>query len=289
MFEWLYSSSIIDPKPYPEPGMVLGKVWVLEEVVSRGSSTGILKCRNTETNDIKIIKLLYPTLRNDPTLSGQFRFEAHVGKELNHQRLLTSRGLLRDPGYDGLFLEYVTGGNLDAMLTKNPTLSIEGIKMLLLHVSEALAYLNSQQILHYGVTETNILLDHEENFYLADLGSAKLNPNSPIIVKNQWNLPAEYLWPPGADYTTDIFALGTVAYRAISSSYPLQANTVFSSFNDRAPRKATSARSLRPECPGWLSDVIDRCISPDPKVRFKDAHHLFQAVKEGVNRADDWW
>lgn len=79
----------------------------------------------------------------------------------------------------------------------------------------------------------------------------------------------EQLRGQNLDERSDLYALGVIAFEMVTGSRP---------FNGDERARAPQPRSLRPDVPPALSELILRCLAEDPDERFRDAGEIVDAL-----------
>ena len=120
-----------------------------------------------------------PTTRTgDETYVNQFKKEIQIQKQLKHQNIVK----LFDADTDvGIYMEYMKHGSVDSFI-ENFEVSLEWKSQILLDVSNGMAYLHGQDIIHGDLKCQNILIDNTFHAKISDFGLArnKQNPTIPL-------------------------------------------------------------------------------------------------------------
>jgi serine/threonine-protein kinase len=136
------------------------------------------------------------------------------------------------------------------------------------------------------VKPDNILMQDEDDWpFLTDFGIATLrtSDHSRSEVGKGFGTPAfmspeQALGSWEADFRTDIYSLGLVAYRMLAGRLPFTGHSAISLAAQRTARNATPLRDLAPDVPADLASIVDRCLVRDPKGRWKSADALYAAM-----------
>ena len=108
--------------------------------------------------------------------------EAVMLSQLKHPRVVSYNEVFLGSdttkgNYVGIVMEYCSGGDLFQALckqrAKKKPISQRRVKMWVLQLCEALAYLHSKQVIHRDVKPMNVLLDSAGNAKMADFGLAR--------------------------------------------------------------------------------------------------------------------
>jgi serine/threonine-protein kinase len=183
---------------------------------------------------------------------------------------------------------YLDGDDLSAYLNRNWDES--EVWRLLRDVGDALAACHDLEVVHRDLSPGNVRRTSDGHFVLMDPGLARHLAKTALTGAFQpgtpgWRSPEHV---PGGDPTpaSDIFALGILAFVALTGEFPVDPNGDQAEYDRRlveqqAPRIAT----LRPAISQELCEVVDTCLSRQPARRFLDGTELKSALADvGVGR-----
>ncbi|MCA9542662.1 MAG: serine/threonine protein kinase, partial [Myxococcales bacterium] len=130
-------------------------------------------------------------------------------------------------GWPFLILEFVEGGDLEALLNRSGPLSLQAGLDVLLQLARVLEYAHAQGVVHRDLKPGNILLrsgDHRLvkviDFGLAKLMSAemltRLTTDGQIMGSPHYMAPEQAMGLPDISGAADIYALAGIAYVVMS-------------------------------------------------------------------------
>uniref|UniRef100_A0A915DF96 non-specific serine/threonine protein kinase n=1 Tax=Ditylenchus dipsaci TaxID=166011 RepID=A0A915DF96_9BILA len=205
--------------------------------------------------------------------------EARIISRLKHKNIVQCFETYRSARSIYMVLEYMEGGNLDALIKarEERSFSDQTVLSYCLQISGALAYVHSKSIVHRDVKPSNILLDAEYKIVkLADFGiSVELDDGKQASGRlgTSAYMSPEILEGREFDFKADIWALGCVLYELVerkrafaggselaiqykicSGTYSL---SVDSRFKKLIQAMLVSSASARPDAKG----VIDQLMS----------------------------
>ncbi|MEZ6050209.1 MAG: serine/threonine protein kinase [Planctomycetaceae bacterium] len=216
--------------------------------------------------------------------------------------LYTSRdivGLLdvgwnHDPPY--FVMEYLEKGSLAARL-KQTTLPVDEAVQLTKTVARALVHAHSSGILHCDVKPANVLLDGNDEARLGDFGQSRLSDDqSPALGTMFYMAPEQADLQAIPDARWDVYALGALLYHTLCGHAPYRNEqsesliraagslserlSAYQNLIETSPRPGEHRRM--PGVDRHLAEIIDRCLEPDPHLRFPNA----QAVLDELEQRD---
>jgi len=118
------------------------------------------------------IKIILPAYANHPDFVRRFEAEAQLVARLEHPHIVPLYDYWREPGVAYLIMRLLRGGNLQNMLAQGP-LPLETAAHIFGQTCSALNAAHRIGVIHRDLKPANVLLDEDNNAYLADFGIAK--------------------------------------------------------------------------------------------------------------------
>lgn len=116
----------------------------------------------------------------------------------------------------GIVLEFANGGDLYSYIWHESPIGTEMKLRVARQVTEALAFVHSQKVLHCDIHAINIFLDSNENAKLGDFGAASIDGSRPQMMYRSshqlWIKGDAGKWRRDISVASEIFALGCVLY-----------------------------------------------------------------------------
>ncbi|KAH0918961.1 hypothetical protein HID58_026621 [Brassica napus] len=157
----------------------------------------------------------------------EFRAEISTIGRLRHPNLVRLLGYCRHKEHLYLVYDFMPNGSLDKYLYSNSEnqerLAWETRFKIIKDIASALLYLHQewvQVILHRDIKPANILIDHEMNARLGDLGLAKMydqgfDPQTSKVAGTFGYIAPELLRTGRATTSTDVYAFGLVMLEVV--------------------------------------------------------------------------
>src|SRR5262249_26349638 len=190
------------------------------------------------------IKVILPEYANQPEFVRRFEVEAQLVARLEHPHIVPLYDYWRDPDGAYLVMRWLKGGSLQDVLRNGP-LDVKATVAFLDQVSSALALAHRNSIIHRDLKPANILLDEDNNAYIADFGIAKDLANLPnntqpdLVVGSPDYLSPEQARSEPVTPQTDIYSLGITLFEALTGHHPFPNVTplerMYKHLNDPVP------------------------------------------------------
>ncbi len=287
------------PTPAPRPEEIgiedlTGKAirgYALGERIGNGGMGAVYRAVQPLVEREVAIKIILPQFANHPDFIRRFEAEAQLVARLEHPHVVPLYDYWREPSVAYLVMRLLRGGSLRSVLEHGP-IPLDMTLRMMEQVGSALGAAHRAGVIHRDLKPGNILLDEDQNAYLADFGIAKNlgNPNledatqvdaivgSPAYISPE-QIRSEFVRPQ-----TDIYCLGVVLYELLTGDLPFTGPTPIEVMHQHlnAPLPPLAAR--RAGLPGQLDAVIERATVKDPLERYPNVESFLVDLRSAVSR-----
>ena len=229
------------------------------------------------------LKFLPPALAKRREDIDKFLNEARSAARLNHTNIVTIYDIDFDEVSENYFmvLEYVDGANLSEIIGSCHNLPFGVIHLILSQVCEALQFAHEHRVLHRDIKSANILWTNEKVVKVTDFGLAKIIEES-IATQTKVQGSPVYMSPEQVlgqqvDQRSDIYSLGITAYEMLTGEVPFAKGDIGYHHINTAP---PSPALLRADTPGYLLQIVDRCLKKTPNERYANASALITDLQK---------
>ena len=275
----------------PGVGSLLGKYRV-ESVLGKGGMGIVVGARHETLNHRVAIKILSSTGRAQPTALARFLREARATMELKSEHVvrMLDEGTT-EAGAPYLVMEYLEGEDLMHALAARGPLPVDQAVEHLLQACDAMAEAHANGIVHRDLKPANLFLtrraDGRTLVKVLDFGISKLTSDESdneltetlaMLGSPTYMSPEQIRSAKTVDHRTDVWSLGVVLFRLLTQSTPFVGQGAMAMCSSILNDPPQSPRSLRPELPLALEEVILRCLEKDPARRYPDMTELGRAL-----------
>jgi serine/threonine-protein kinase len=310
--KWLRSRVPVDHEALPQrasrlPGEIIAERYQLKRRLAEGGIGVVWVAEHLELRQEVAIKLLKESTRADPDhaihVLERFRHEAQVSALLGKRTIHVVQA--QDAGFSEvgpyLVMELVDGHTLaDEIDTMGP-LTPERLLPVLEQVAEALTVAHDVGVVHRDLKPTNILLVTQPQGGLlakvADFGLAKTinqeltidrpqeTGESTVVGTVDFMSPEQLRAGQKADPRMDVWALGVVAYEALTAKLPFEGPSVHAIMAKIVTAPFPRATSRRPSLPLALDAWFDKALAKDVKARFATPQDLVAAYRRAIGQS----
>ena len=223
---------------------------------------------------------------NDPEDVQRFLQEARSAELINHYRVAQ----VYDSGSDGdlhyIAMEFLPGGDIGDLMgdaPMDPVLALYIVE----GVAQGLSAAGKVGIIHRDIKPDNIMLDHQGEPKLVDLGLAKeLTSDSSITVTGTLMGTPAYIAPEQAmakseiDTRADIYSLGATLFHLVTGGYPFEAASPIAMALAHCNEATPNPQERNPDIPDSLSRLILKMMEKEPEDRYQNPEELLSAIKD---------
>ena len=247
--------------------------FILDRMIGRGGMGAVYRARDENTGQIVAVKALLLPLERE-----RERFEAEIStlRLLRHENIVKLYGFGQEDGILYYAMEFVDGPSLATLLRRGRRFTWEETLYIGARICNALKHAHDRGVIHRDIKPANILLMSDGVVKVSDYGIAQYFGNSRLTNANQVVGTIEFMAPEQAQAgavtpKTDVYSLGALMYALLTGRPPYVAKTLpelLQKFREGFPG---SVRSLRPEIPKVVDDVVLDLLQLQPEKRPGDA------------------
>ncbi len=272
------------------PQKVLSRYEILETLSER-PMRAIMKARDRESGELRVIKLVRAHHVDDDNLQLRFRREARVAMRMEHPHIARFYEFVIEGSLACLVKEHVDGETLEKILERDGPPELAVTVEVALQTLAALSYVHGKGYVHRDVAPDNLMMarmEGDEPFVkLIDLGITKrlggredLTAVGRFVGKARYSSP-EYFREESPDLRSDLYSFGVVLYELLTGHHPVRGHTFADLFRGHVIRPPRDFSETDPydRIPGELREVVLRALEKDPDQRVGTARELAELLK----------
>ena len=215
--------------------------WMQGALIGQGSFGSVYLALHAVTGELMAVKQVeVPSNSNSvmdkkkESMVAALKREIDLLRDLQHENIVQYLGSNSDAEHFNIFLEYVPGGSVAAMLNSYGQLHEPLIRNFVRQILAGLSYLHGRDIIHRDIKGANVLVDNKGNIKISDFGiskrveaSALLQPQKNGGHMHRPSLQGSVFWmaPEVVKQTSytrkaDIWSLGCLIVEMFTGTHP---------------------------------------------------------------------
>ena len=263
----------------------------VEREIGRGGMGIVYLARDLKLDRPVAIKTLPAHLAGSPDVRERFLREARTAAHLSHPSIVPIHRADEIGGQVFFVMGYVDGESLAQRLAERGRPAFAETIGQLRDVALALGYAHARGVVHRDVKAENILIERGTGrAVVTDFGIARLAESKQLTATGQVLGTVHYMSPEQVsgdtvDGRSDVYALGVVAFLALSGAFPFDSETPSAVLVSHVTRPAPRLLDAAPDVPPSLAAIVDRCLAKNPADRFETSGALADALERVLGDA----
>jgi serine/threonine-protein kinase len=258
-------------------GCIAG-AWRIGDVVGRGAMGEVYEARHVTTGQRAAIKLLHvETSLDDPAAKVRLLREARVATAVRAPSLTSVFEVGEMAGGEPfVVMELLSGRDLGWRLRRSPKLALADVVDLVRDVAAGLSAAHAAGVVHRDLKPSNLFLTEGGRWKVLDFGVCTFAESNGTLTSDGMVGTPAYMAPEqirGEKCTpeTDLYALGAVAYRALTGQLPYPGATTAEILGRVLFESPARPSALAPELAEDIERVLAIALAKEKAERFPDA------------------
>ena len=228
------------------------------------------------------IKVMSEGIAQNEGFRERFLREAQAAGSLQHPNVVTIYDFGETDGHLFIAMEFVDGADLEDLLRQKVPLTLAARLDITIDILNGLAYAHRRGIIHRDIKPANIRIDEDGHAKIMDFGVARLSTSDLTASGVMLGTP-NYMAPEqitGGDVTpaVDLFAVGAILYELLTDAKPFAGDTIHRVLFKIVADTVPDLRTLKPDLPPALADIVATSLAKDPAHRHKNAVEMANAL-----------
>ena len=241
----------------------------LVKLLGRGGQASVYLGKHRYLNSYAALKVL--NARICPGDESKFLSEAQTLADLRHPNIVHLLDFCIEDGIPVLIMDYALKGSLRQYAPHGTSLPLTTVVNFVSQIAGGLQYAHNHHVIHRDVKPENILLDADDRLLLSDFGLSLLTPSSEELSTQDPAGTARYMAPEQLrgkpSMASDQYALAVMTYEWLCGELPFHGN-MWEIWQQHLHSDPPLLRSIRPELPLMLEQVVQRALAKKPQDRF---------------------
>jgi len=280
------------PTPAPPPPAAAaassGTEWplgrfVVQRELGRGAMGAVYLGMDPQSRRQVAIKTMALTqeFSGDQLADARQRFlrEAETAGRLRHPDIVTIVDAGEDRSLAYIAMELLSGYDMTRHTRTGSLLPVPQVLHIAARVADALAYAHKHGVIHRDVKPANVMIDPAiDQVKVTDFGIARVTDASKTRTGAVLGTPSymspEQLAGRRLDGRSDLYSLGVMLFQLLTGQLPMRGDSMAALMYAIANTPAPDVRSVRPELPQTLAEVVALALEKRPEVRYADGQQL---------------
>ncbi|KAJ7774563.1 ste11-like protein [Mycena maculata] len=209
--------------------------WIKGALIGAGSFGKVYLGMDASTGLLMAVKQVElptgsaPNQERKKSMLSALEREIELLKDLQHENIVQYLYSSLDDDYLNIFLEYVPGGSVTALLRNYGAFEEPLVKNFVRQILEGLNYLHERDIIHRDIKGANILVDNKGGIKISDFGISKKVEDS-MLTGNRMHRPSlqgsvfwmapEVVKQSGHTRKADIWSVGCLVVEMLTGEHP---------------------------------------------------------------------
>jgi len=273
-----------DTKSPFEIGTILESRYRIDAEVGRGGMGVVYRGTDLTLSRPVAIKAMLSN-QAEAGLLARFMHEARSLASVEHRRLVPVYAVGQEKSVYYMVMRFVEGRPLSDVLAERGQLDESAVRRMLREVCEALSALHSAGLIHRDIKPANLMVEPDGSYTVMDLGIAKDAQDGAALMTSPMAgtpkyMPPEMFSDAPIDGRADLYALGIVAYHALTGMPPFDGPTPMAILYKQAHEDPTPIRQVRQDISKEMAQIIHIMMEKQPLHRYADAETALAAFSE---------
>ena len=262
----------------------------VERLLGRGGMGTVYLAEDLALQRKVALKLLSVEFSDSEAFRERIQIESRLAASIDHPNVIP----IYDAGQAGdgalfIAMRYVEGADLKRILRAEGALEPQRAVDVLAQIAKGLDAAHARGLIHRDVKPSNVLVaqadDGAEHVYLADFGltqtatSSEAARESITLSGSSDYVSPEQIRGTGSDRSSDLYALGCVAYECLTGEVPYprhaEMEVLVAHMNEQPPRPS----GVNPALPSGLDAVTAKAMAKEPERRYASGTELVEAIR----------
>ncbi len=267
----------------------LGDDYELLAELGSGGFGRVYRVRDLALERMVALKVLHPSLTEEPEGLERFRREAQLAARMNHPNIVDIYEIGGRAGLAWYTMELVEGPNLAQLIEKEGPLAFDRVVRLLREALGALTHAHALGLVHRDIKPENLLIARGGSLRITDFGLAMALAGQGRFAgatsrsgTPQFASP-EQLSGEKVDGRSDLYSLAAVAYFCLLGVPPFTGATPEAILARQTTETLPSLQDREAVGPE-LEKVLRSALRSDPSARYPTASEFLSALNRALRR-----
>ncbi|WP_437606435.1 protein kinase [Sorangium sp. So ce834] len=266
------------------PQRIAGRYEILG-LLGTGGMGSVYRVRDVELDEVVALKMLRRDLADSAGMLERFRQEVKLARRVTHRNVARTFDFGDHEGEKFLTMECVDGESLHSVLARTGPMPAQQVIGIGCALCDGLGAAHAAGIVHRDLKPENVLLDRGGRVVITDFGIARASSGPSagesagfVLGSPAYMSPEQLTGEPDIDARTDIYALGMILFECLTHRRAWPGSGAIAAAMARLRSPPPDPRSVRPDVPLAVADVVLRCMATRREDRYVSAAEAHRAL-----------
>ena len=267
-----------------------GDLWLnryrIDREIGRGAMGRVMSATDEMVGEVLILKFMHPELTAEEASRERFLREVRYSRKVSHPNVIRVHDMLYEDGLSAISMEFFESRGIDELLRKKKYFEVDEGLRILLQMAKGVGAAHDQEVIHRDLKPSNVLMNNKGLVKIVDFGIASAESRSDATLTQIGSIigtPA-FLSPERArgleaDYRSDIYALGVIAFCMLTGKLPYVGEPMSMLFQ-HIEGKALLMHEVRDTINPRVSLLVRKLMAVDLNARFQTMDDVAEAIRE---------
>jgi eukaryotic-like serine/threonine-protein kinase len=232
---------------------------------------------------LKVVRL---EVDADPQVAQEverrFKRELLLARQVTHKHVVRIHDLGEIDGIKYITMPYIEGRDLRDVLIERGRLTVPEALTLAKQIAAGLAAAHDAGVVHRDLKPENVMIDQDGHALIMDFGISRSVESGTATATAGGAIMGtlEYMAPEQArgvavDHRADIYSFGLIVQDTLTGRRRVSAaQSALSEMMLRMQQQPPPLRTLAPDVPEGLEQIVAKCLTPDPDDRYATTRAL---------------
>lgn len=266
-------------------GKKLDGRYEIRELIGVGGMANVYKAYDVLENRVVAVKILREEYMDNDEFMRRFRNESRAISLLDHPNIVKVYDVIFSNRIQSIVMEYIDGITLKDYIDQEHVLRWKEAMHFTVQILKALQHAHDKGIVHRDIKPHNIMLLSDGTIKITDFGIARFSRSNTKTITDKAIGSVHYISPEQAsgaftDARSDIYSLGVLMFEMLTGKLPFEADSLVSVAIKQIQSQPTLPRSINPDIPEGLQEIVMRAMQKDAAKRYQSAAEMLHDIDE---------
>lgn len=270
----------------PGAGEVFGGRYKIRAELGRGGMGVVFRASDLELEEDVALKVLKPgAFENATDGLAKLKREIRFARRISHSNVIRVHDLVEAGGMRCLSMEFIPGTTLLQLLKQHGRLALAPGLQVAKQLCRGLAAVHAEGIVHRDLKPQNIMVLPNGVVKLMDFGISRGQRtggegDAAAVEGTPAYMSPEQCRGETLNHLSDVYSLGIVLWEMFAGKMPFTGSTVSAMIKHQLHTEAPPLRTVRPDAPVNLEQLIMSCMAKDQRQRPPSTNAVYQSLRE---------